>query len=111
VPTAPDYVVGLSSLRGQIVTTIDLRQRLGLPGRTPLLSKMSVILNTQEGPVSLLVDDIGDVLEVSALSFETPPDNLPISRARYIKGIYKLPGRLLTVLDADLITGQSGEQP
>lgn len=108
VPRAPDYIAGLISLRGQIVTAIDLRRRLGMEERIPRCDPMSVILNTQDGPISLLVDDIGDVLEVPAHSFEPPPENLAISIARYVKGIHKLPGALLAVLDADLVTGHTG---
>ncbi len=111
VPRAPDYIAGLISLRGQIVTAIDLRRRLGMEERVPPIAPMSVILNTQDGPISLLVDDIGDVLQVPAHSFEPPPENLAISIARYIQGVHKLPGTLLTVLDADLITGHTGGEP
>src|SRR3954469_18205027 len=69
VPLAPPVVRGLINLRGQIVTAIDMRRRLDLPalpdGRLP----MNVVIRTDDGPVSLLVDEIGDVLEVDANSY------------------------------------------
>src|SRR5437016_5385400 len=76
VPLAPRVVRGLINLRGQIVTAIDLRRRLELtdlpPGRLPI----NVVVRTDEGPMSLLVDEIGDVLEVAEEVFERPPETV-----------------------------------
>ena len=99
VPHAPEAVRGLINLRGQIVTAIDLRKRLGLPdppnGRRP----MNVVVRSETGPVSLLVDDIGDVIEVSDESFELAPDTLQRAGRDLIRGAYKLKDRLLLVLE------------
>lgn len=101
VPLAPRAIRGLINLRGQIVTAIDLRERLGLPpagnGREP----MNVVVRTAEGAVSLLVDEIGDVLETDAAQYEEPPETLPASAREMITGVYKLPERLLLVLDSE----------
>ena len=66
VPLAHRAVRGLINLRGQIVTAIDLRERLGLPAQPDGRESMNVVLRTDEGAVSLLVDEIGDVLETRA---------------------------------------------
>jgi purine-binding chemotaxis protein CheW len=101
VPLAPEVVRGLINLRGQVVTAIDLRCRLGMAplpdGRLP----MNVVVRTADGPVSLLVDSIGDVIEVDDDTFEPPPDTLTGVAAELITGVYKLEGRLLLVLDID----------
>lgn len=101
VPLAQRAIRGLINLRGQIVTAIDLRERLGLPpldnGREP----MNVVVRTAEGAVSLLVDEIGDVLETEAGQYEEPPETLPAWARELITGVYKLPDRLLLVLDTD----------
>lgn len=101
VPLAQRAIRGLINLRGQIVTAIDLRERLGLPpleaGREP----MNVVVRTDEGAVSLLVDEIGDVLEAEADQFEDPPETLPAHAREMILGVYKLSDRLLLVLDTD----------
>lgn len=101
VPLATRSVRGLINLRGQIVTAIDLRERLGLPplddGREP----MNVVVRTAEGAVSLLVDEIGDVLETEAEQYEEPPETLPAWARELITGVYKLPDRLLLVLDTE----------
>src|SRR5439155_869714 len=63
VPLTSPVIAGLINLRGQIVTAIDLRIRLGLPPREPDERPLNVVVRTADGPVSLLVDDIGDVIQ------------------------------------------------
>ena len=99
VPLAHPAINGLINLRGQIVEAIDLRVRLGLPPRDPAASPMNVIVRTDDGPVSLLADVIGDVVTVDESSFETPPDTLHETARDLITGVYKLSNRLLLVLD------------
>jgi len=76
VPLAPATVGGLINLRGQIVTAIDLRERLGMPARDPKALPMNVVVCSEDGAVSLLVDEIGDVIHVSSSQFEMVPDTL-----------------------------------
>jgi purine-binding chemotaxis protein CheW len=101
VPLAPEVVSGLINLRGQVVTAIDLRRRLGMPDRERGQLPMNVVVRTSEGPVSLLVDEIGDVLAVADSQFEPPPETLDGAAAELITGVYKLEERLLLVLDID----------
>lgn len=101
VPLAPDMAAGLINLRGQIVTAIDMRRRLGLPPRPADMLPLNVVVRTGDGPVSLLVDEIGDVLEVEAADAEAPPDNVPAAARELIGQVYKLKDRLLLVLDPD----------
>jgi purine-binding chemotaxis protein CheW len=99
VPLAPRAVTGLINLRGQIVTAIDLRRRLGLADRPAGTEAMNVVVQTDEGAVSLMVDEIGDVLEVTAEAFEAPPETLPAEARGLSRGVYKLRDGLLLVLD------------
>lgn len=101
VPLAPHVVEGLINLRGQIVTAVDMRRRLGLKQREAGATPMNMVVRTEDAAVSLLVDEIGDVLEVSEESFEPPPDNLPAAQRRTIDGVYKLDSGLLLVLNTD----------
>lgn len=103
VPLAPRAVRGLINLRGQIVTAIDLRQRLGLPERDANRPPMNVVVRTDDGAVSLLVDEIGDVLETDEAQHESPPETLAASARELIRGIYKLPDRLLLILDTEKV--------
>ncbi|MBK6421145.1 MAG: chemotaxis protein CheW [Gemmatimonadetes bacterium] len=101
VPLAGRAVRGLINLRGQIVTAIDLRERLGLAPVAADRQPMNVVVRTDEGAVSLLVDEIGDVLETEESAYEEPPETLPPAAREMIRGVYKLPGRLLLVLDTE----------
>jgi purine-binding chemotaxis protein CheW len=101
VPLAHPVVRGLINLRGQIVTAIDLRRRLDLPARPDDQLPVNVVIQTEDGAVSLLVDEIGDVLEVSDRDFERPPETLRGTARELIRGAYKLPDRLLLILDTE----------
>jgi purine-binding chemotaxis protein CheW len=103
IPSAPDVIQGLINLRGQIVTAVDMRARLGLPRRTGGEPPMNVVVRSDDGAVSLLVDEIGDVVEVTADAYEPTPDNLPREQRELIEGVYKLEGRLLLVLDTERV--------
>ena len=99
VPLASRTIQGLINLRGQIVTAIDLRHRLELPPRTAEELPMNVVVRTEEGAVSLLVDEIGDVVEIQDDIFERPPETLRGVARDLVTGVYKLKERLLLILD------------
>jgi len=101
VPLAPEVIEGLINLRGQIVTAVDMRRRLKLRPRPEGSMPMSMVVRSADGAVSLLVDEIGDVLEVEEESFEKPPDNLEGAARELIRGVHKLKDRLLLVLDTE----------
>jgi purine-binding chemotaxis protein CheW len=101
VPLAPQVVSGLINLRGQIVTAVDLRRRLELEPRALNEESMNVVVRSEDGAVSLLVDEIGDVVEVEESSFEPPPETLRGTIRVVILGVHKLNDRLMHVLDID----------
>jgi purine-binding chemotaxis protein CheW len=111
VPLTPASVSGLINLRGQIVTAIDMRKRLGYPQRQDGKLPMNVVIRSDEGAVSLLVDSIGDVIEVSQDSFETPPDTLQGVTRELIGGAYKLKDRLLLVLNTKDAIHEKNAEP
>jgi purine-binding chemotaxis protein CheW len=99
VPLAPPMVRGLLNLRGQIVTGIDLRRRLELPDRPAGSLPMNVVLRGEDSPVSFLVDDVGEVIEVAADACERPPDTLRGRVRELIEAVYPLADELLLVLN------------
>jgi len=101
VPQAPGVIEGLINLRGQIVTAIDMRRRLGLPQRAGGQAPMNIVVRTLDGAVSLLVDEIGDVLDMDSSTYERPPQNLAPAARELIRGVYKMKDRLLLVLDEE----------
>ena len=99
VPLAPKEIRGLINLRGQIVPALDLRRRFDMADRPEGVLPMNVVVRTGEGSVSLLVDEIGDVLDVDDRTFERPPDTLDPHTRKLVSGAYKLDGSLLLVLE------------
>ena len=103
VPLAPSIVRGLINLRGQIITAIDLRAKLRFDPLPEGEEPMNVVVRTDDGAVSLLVDEIGDVIEVSDDSFEQAPETLNSETRELVQGVYKLDGRLLLILDSEKV--------
>ena len=101
VPIAPAMVQGLINLRGQIIIAIDLRRRLEMPPRARNQLPMNVVVRTDDGAVSLLVDEIGDVVEIQEDTYEQLPETLTGVARELIRGVYKLKERLLLILDTE----------
>ena len=100
-PLAAREIRGLINLRGQIVLALDLCRRLGLDPLEDGAPPMNVVIRNDEGLVSLLVDRIGDVLNVEEDLFEEPPETLQGPARELIRGAYKLDDALLLELDTD----------
>ena len=107
VPLAGRSVGGLINLRGQIVTAIDLRERLGLAPRENDQPPMNVVVRDEDDVVSLLVDEIGDVMEINSDLFESPPPTLALEARRMIDGAFKLADSLLLVLSTRQVLSDS----
>jgi purine-binding chemotaxis protein CheW len=100
VPLAPAHVGGLFNLRGQVIAALDLRVRLGLPPTDLSEGAMNVIVRTDDESVSLLVDRIGDVVELDDNAAEVPPDTLTGPVRELITATFPLADRLMLALDA-----------
>lgn len=99
VPLAPSEVDGLANLRGQVVVTIDLRKRLHLPPAEAESDVVNIVLRTDSGPVSIVVDEVGDVLEAHDDDLDVPPPTLSRPTKDLVTAVHKLDDRLLLVLD------------
>jgi purine-binding chemotaxis protein CheW len=101
VPLAPPAVGGLFNLRGQVIAAVDLRVQLGLARQGLEGPVMNVILRGEGEPVSLLVDRIGEVVDLEDEAFEKPPDTLTGPTRDLVAGTFKLAGRLMLTLDVN----------
>lgn len=110
VPLASKVVEGLINLRGQIVTAIDLRRRLEMPERPDGQQPMNVVIRTNDGAVSLLVDSIGDVLELTEGTLEPPPPTVNGVTRELVTEVHKLDDQLLLVLDTDRVIAVAQDQ-
>lgn len=99
VPRARPEVAGLLNLRGQIVTAVDLRQRLGLRRRAENESSMNVVVRHEAESFSLLVDQVGDVIDAPSDAMEPPPRTLDSRYKAVTEGIFRLEDRLFVILD------------
>ena len=103
VPQAPEYVIGILNLRGQIVTIIDLGKKLGL-GETDLTQDpRNIIVNSEGGHVGLLVRQISDVVEADMEKKEHAPANMGGIQGEFFTGVYKTDNELIGVLDVDKV--------
>jgi len=101
VPHADAAVEGLINLRGQIATAVDLRRRLDVEPRDPESNPIHVVILADGEPVTLLVDAIGDVVDVDHRTYEDPPETMTGVAKDLILGAYKLESQLLLVLDVE----------
>jgi purine-binding chemotaxis protein CheW len=111
VPLAPPDICGLINLRGQIITVIDLQQRLDM-GKSAMRSptklvdeqqRFNIVVRSNNEVVSLLIDDVGDVLEFTQNTFEPTPVTLKGRMRQMLKGAYPLQEGFLLVVDTEKI--------
>jgi purine-binding chemotaxis protein CheW len=103
VPLAPPEIAGVLNLRGRVVTGIDLRSRLGLRSTQEAPPAFAIGIESRNESYGLLIDSIGDVMRLSARERESNPLNFDPALAPLSAGIYRLPGRLLVILDIDRV--------
>ena len=107
VPLAPEHVVGLLNLRGQIMSAVDLRTRLHFPPREAGAPFSLLVLNTHEGLLSVVVDEIGDVLSLPTAGWREPPDTLAARHRGFVFGICPIDKQLVLGLK---VAGLSGDE-
>lgn len=103
VPLAASHIVGLISLRGQIIAVVNLRRRLGLPAAGDDADGHHIVVRAEHSIASLLVDSVSDIVEVPAEKFLPPPESVSSVNARYLDGVCQLEKRILAVLDVDAV--------
>ena len=105
VPQAPEYVLGILNLRGQIVTIIDLGKKLGLGSTDISQDTRNIIVNSSGGHVGLLVRQISDVVAADMEKKERPPANMGGIQGEFFTGVFKTDTELIGILDVDKVLG------
>ncbi|MBF0623814.1 MAG: chemotaxis protein CheW [Magnetococcales bacterium] len=126
VPGSPDYIRGMLNIRGRVITLFDLRRRLGWSDKhdatTNKRKQYNVIMKTRseviqinrqigearcpwQDPVGLVVDQLGDVLEISDDNIQPPPANLRGIAAQFVRGVVEFDRSLLVILDVAKVLG------
>lgn len=105
IPLSPPEVAGSINLRGRIVTVIDMRVKLGLGPAAEDISPMSVVVEYRDEAYSILVDEVGDVLELKDSDYEPNPVTLEQPWRDLCDGLFRLEDHLLLVLDIERFIG------
>lgn len=99
VPGAPNYVIGIINLRGNVVTVIDTRMRFGLPPKEMEDATRIVIIEVENQTVGIVVDSVSEVVDVDSSEIETAPNVGNDETARYIEGVVSRGDELLILVD------------
>ncbi len=99
VANAPEYIRGISNLRGTIITVIDMRIKFGLEPKEFDENTRIVVVKNHDEMLGLLVDRMLDVLNVPAEELEPTPSNISGVAGRYFSGIYKMKSSLAALLN------------
>lgn len=111
VPGAPDYVLGIINLRGNVVTVIDTRKRFGLESIEPEDASRVVIIEVDGQVVGILVDSVAEVVDLRASAIEQAPNVGSDETSKYIQGVTSLNSELLILVDLNkfLTEGELGD--
>lgn len=101
VPGAPDYVLGIINLRGNVVTVIDSRKRFGLPEKEPDDATRIVIIESGDQVVGILVDSVAEVVDLRNAEIETAPNVGNDESSKYIQGVSSSSKELLILVDVN----------
>lgn len=103
LPQSPDFVEGIINLRGRIIPIIDLKKRFNMGTSEITPETRSVVVEVDGQTVGIIVDEVSEVLRLSADNIEPPPAVIGGITAEYLTGVGKLEDRLLILLDMDKI--------
>ena len=103
VPQAPEYVLGILNLRGEIVTIIDLGKKLGLKSTELNHKTRNIIVNSNGEHIGLMVEQISDVIQAKWEKVDPPPANIGDLQGKYFTGVFKTADRLIGILDVEKV--------
>ena len=101
VPGAPDYVLGIINLRGNVVTVIDTRRRFGLADSELTDSSRIVVMESSNQVMGMLVDSVAEVVYLKASEIETAPNVGNEESAKFIMGVCNKNGELIILVEFD----------
>jgi purine-binding chemotaxis protein CheW len=99
VPCAPNYVIGVTNLRGEVIPVVDLRKRIGLNGRKENQENTIMIIVQDKHPIGVIVDSVIEVLTLQKKDVEKDPESLIIDRSDGVIGVAKHDNDLIVLLD------------
>ena len=103
LPRAPEFVEGVINLRGKVIPVVDLKKRFGLRDSEEGRSSRIVVVDVGQQTLGMVVDGVSEVLRVTKGAIEPPSPVVTTIESDYIRGIAKLEGRLIILLDLDKV--------
>jgi len=99
VPNAPEFIKGVINLRGEVVSVMDTRKRLGLECKEIGNNSRIIIVNHEDIVLGLMVDSSSEVIQISNDDIDNPPAIGDSISSKYIEGIGKKDGRIIILLN------------
>ncbi|ANQ22253.1 chemotaxis protein CheW [Vibrio natriegens] len=99
VPGAPDYVLGIINLRGNVVTVIDTRSRFGLIEGEVTDNTRIIVIESERQVIGILVDSVAEVVYLRSSEIDTTPSVGTDESAKFIQGVSNREGKLLILVD------------
>ncbi|RKX61045.1 MAG: chemotaxis protein CheW [Thermodesulfobacteriota bacterium] len=99
VPLSENYILGITNLRGRIITAIDLAKKINIP--TQKSPNLNIIVEYEDELVAFVVEKVGDVLQIPVSKLETPPEKIEGINKEYIEKVYQLEDKILLLLDIE----------
>ncbi len=110
VPEVPDFICGLINLRGHVIPIVDLRKRFGLEAREYDEHTRVIVVNVESKTIGIVVDAVTEVLRIHAEQIEPAPSSITGLDHEYIRGLVKLEGKLLILLNIEKILSREQQR-
>lgn len=110
VPGAPEYIKGIISLRGVIITIFDFRKRLGFQEKEYGKDARIIVVSVDNAQIGILVDSVTEVLRISEREVEPPPPVIGGIEAEYLKGVGRVKGRIVILLNLNKALKVEGDK-
>jgi len=107
VPGAPDYVLGIINLRGNVASVLDTRRRFGLQSEETTDATLIIIIESPEQTIGIMVDAVAEVLDVEAHEIDTAPTVGNDEAARYICGVVSRNDELVILVELQRLLSES----
>ncbi|PWU19334.1 MAG: chemotaxis protein CheW [Bdellovibrio sp.] len=99
VPQVPSYFLGIMNLRGQVISIIDLRLKLGIKTQEQGAEKSVIIIEMDSHSIGLVVDEVHSVLSAIAENLSPPPDLGRSPAGEYVSAVYRKDDKLILIID------------
>jgi purine-binding chemotaxis protein CheW len=106
IPASPNFISGITNVRGEIITAIDVRLRFSLPFDRKSQPKHIIVTKQEDGLFGLIVDEVIEVLRIHESDIKPPPQLVTQIHKKYVSGVVTNNSRLIILLDLSQVLAQ-----